>query len=148
MGSKSGQKFARRRLGNRTKGHIKTIAVSRTRASRESDECINRIPTNQLTFLAQINVVYGIISVSLYHLRVQSQNQELLLVLLSSAFGYILPSPVLKFLKWPRVGTAFPRAESTPALDRDSNDGCADKEKGKVLCSHYRRQLLRLKNNT
>lgn len=62
-------------------------------------DCQYRVPKNTLTFLSQIIVVYGIISVSVYHLSVQSPNQELWLVLLSSAFGYILPSPGLKYLK-------------------------------------------------
>lgn len=62
-------------------------------------DCLDRVPKNTLTFLAQIVVVYGIIAVSVYHLSVQSPNQELWLILLSSAFGYILPSPGLKYLK-------------------------------------------------
>ena len=73
--------------------------VSRTRAARDTEVCINRIPKNTFACLAQIVVVYGIISVSLYHLSAQLPNQELWLVLLSSAFGYILPSPGLKNLK-------------------------------------------------
>ena len=61
--------------------------------------CQYRIPKNRLTFLSQIIVLYTVIAVSLYHLSAQSPNQDLWLILLSSAFGYLLPSPGLKYLK-------------------------------------------------
>lgn len=66
---------------------------------RDWSMCGERVPKNQVTFIAQIIAVYGIIIVSIVHISLQSANQELWLVLLSSAFGYILPSPGLKFLK-------------------------------------------------
>ena len=103
--------------------------VSRTRAAHDTEDCINRIPKNTLTFLAQIVVVYGIISVSLYHLSAQSPNQELWLVLLSSAFVYILPSPGLKYQKRSRVASDGSLAGSTSGLDRDFVDGYAEEEK-------------------
>ena len=73
--------------------------VSAATASETSQGCIQQVPKNKVTFLAQIVVVYGIISVSIYHLSVQSPNQELWLILLASAVGYILPRPGLKYLK-------------------------------------------------
>lgn len=66
---------------------------------RDWSICGGRVPKNQVTFFVQIIVVYGIIIVSIAHLSLQSSNQELWLVLLSSAFGYILPSPGLKYIK-------------------------------------------------
>lgn len=85
--------------------------------------CQYRVPKNTLTFLSQIIVVYGIISVSVYHLSVQSPNQELWLILLSSAFGYILPSPGLKYLK-PVLNTG----RSTESADIDGLDASTTKE--------------------
>lgn len=99
------------------------------RSVDDTDGCLNRVPKNRLTFLAQIIVVYGIISVSVYHLSVQSPNQELWLVLLSSAFGYILPSPGLKYLKRPKVSEETGTV-SRPALDTDSVDAAHDEETG------------------
>ena len=61
--------------------------------------CGNRVPKNQFTYISQIIVIYAIIATSIVHLRIQSQDRELWLILLSSSLGYILPSPVLKFSK-------------------------------------------------
>ena len=61
--------------------------------------CGNRVPKNQVTYLSQIIVIYGIIITAIVHLSLQSPNKELWLVLLSSSLGYILPSPGLKFVK-------------------------------------------------
>ena len=86
--------------GVTTEGLIRsTSTVSSKVALREHKDCLTSVPKNTLTFLRQIVVVYGIITVSVYHLSVQSPNQELWLILLSSAFGYIPPSPGLKYLK-------------------------------------------------
>ena len=87
--------------------------------------CQYRIPKNTLTFLSQILVVYGIISVSVYHLSAQSPNQDLWLILLSSAFGYILPSPGLKYLKPAAVNSAK-QVDSTTV---DATDAAAPEEK-------------------
>ena len=83
-------------------------------------DCQYRVPKNTLTFLSQIVVVYGIISVSVYHLSVQSPNQELWLILLSSAFGYILPSPGLKYLKPSTPLNSVKSAEPTLLNDVDA----------------------------
>ena len=69
------------------------------RKARDWTICGERMPKNQVTFFSQIIVVYGVIIVSIVHISLQSPNQELWLVLLSSAFGYILPNPGLKYVK-------------------------------------------------
>lgn len=61
--------------------------------------CGTRVPKNQVTFMTQVFLVYGIIAVSLSQLILQSSDRELWLVLLSTSAGYVLPSPRLKFLK-------------------------------------------------
>ena len=91
--------------------------------------CQYRVPKYTLTFLSQIIVVYGIISVSVYHLSVQSPNQELWLILLSSAFGYILPSPGLKYLK-PSTPLSNGVKSTEPALFNDVD--AAISEEGKT----------------
>lgn len=78
--------------------HI-TIERDSQSITKDWSICGERVPKNQVTFLAQIIVVYGIIIVSVVHISLQSANQELWLVLLSSAFGYILPNPGLKYSK-------------------------------------------------
>ena len=62
-----------------------------------------KIPKNRWSFYAQIVVVYTIIIISLIHLSLKSPDKELLLILLSSSVGYILPSPGLKFSKRPEL---------------------------------------------
>ena len=47
-------------------------------------DCLQRVLKNTITFIAQAIVLYSIITVSVYHISVQSPNQELWLVLLSS----------------------------------------------------------------
>lgn len=66
--------------------------------------CGARLPKNQVTYMTQIILVYGIIAVSLSQIILQSSDRELWLVLLSTSIGYVLPSPRLKFLK-PRIST-------------------------------------------
>lgn len=62
--------------------------------------CGNRLPKNRVTFIAQIVAIYGIIIVSAVNLSINSgSNQELWIALLSSAVGYVLPSPGLKYRK-------------------------------------------------
>ena len=56
---------------------------------------------------------------SIYHLSIQSPNQDLWLILLSSAFGYILPSPGLKYLK-PAGNTPFSPVGPTNGEDFDA----------------------------
>lgn len=68
---------------NEQQGILRRSAASvntEIRSVSDSEGCLNRVPKNKLTFFAQIIVVYGIISVSVYHLSVQSPNQELWLV--------------------------------------------------------------------
>ena len=61
--------------------------------------CGARVPKNQVTYMAQVVLVYAIIAVSLSQLILQSSDRELWLILLSTSVGYVLPSPRLKFLK-------------------------------------------------
>ena len=61
--------------------------------------CGTRVPKNQVTYMTQVILVYGIIAVSLSQLILQSADRDLWLVLLSTSVGYVLPSPRLKFLK-------------------------------------------------
>ena len=101
-------------------------ARSEARSVHGHKDCQYRVPKNTLTFLSQIIVVYGIISVSVYHLSVQSPNQELWLILLSSAFGYILPSPGLKYLKPSTPLTSVKPAD--PTLFNDVIDAAISEE--------------------
>ena len=96
---------------------------------RGHKDCRYRMPKNTLTFLSQIIVVYGIISVSINHLSVQSPNQELWLILLSSAFGYILPSPGLKYLKPAQANTL----QSTESPVRSNDIDAAPTEEDKTI---------------
>ncbi|MEW8546108.1 MAG: hypothetical protein AB2693_21520 [Candidatus Thiodiazotropha sp.] len=91
-------------------------------SSDPSKDCIRRVPKNTVTFIAQVIVVYGIIAASLYHLSFQSPNQELWLILLSSAFGYILPSPGLKYLK----GSQLQVTPYSPMNRADETEDVAD----------------------
>lgn len=60
--------------------------------------CGERVPKNKVTFFAQIIAIYIIIIVSAINLSIdRGSRQELWIVLLSSAVGYVLPSPTLKF---------------------------------------------------
>ena len=62
--------------------------------------CGKRLPKNRVTFIAQIVAIYGIIIVSAVNLSIGSgSNQELWVALLSSAVGYVRPSPGLKYRK-------------------------------------------------
>ena len=58
-----------------------------------------RVPKNQVTYMTQVVLVFGIIAVSLSQLILQSAERELCLILLSTSVGYVLPSPRLRFLK-------------------------------------------------
>ena len=114
-------------------GHRNSVASAFSpcaRSQRDLEDCGSRIPKNRLTFFSQIIVVYGIIAVSVYHLSVQSPNQELWLVLLSSAFGYILPSPGLKYLKRPKPHTDLSRSETRSEFVADFVDGVIVEERG------------------
>ena len=73
--------------------------------------CGTRVPKNQVTYMTQVILVYGIIAVSLSQLILQSADRELWLVLLSTSVGYILPSPRLKFLK-PRISVSSATADA------------------------------------
>jgi hypothetical protein len=62
--------------------------------------CGERIPKNRVTFVAQIIAIFGIIILSAVNLCLNSgSNKELWIALLSSAVGYVLPSPGLKYTK-------------------------------------------------
>lgn len=75
------------------KKHCNPVSLS------EWSWCGARVPKNQVTFMTQVFLIYGIIAVSLSQLILQSSDRELWLVLLSTSIGYVLPSPRLKFLK-------------------------------------------------
>lgn len=70
------------------------------------------MPKNQVTYMTQVVLVYGIIAVSLSQLILQSSERELWLILLSTSIGYVLPSPRLKFLK-PQLCVASAAAAAT-----------------------------------
>lgn len=62
--------------------------------------CGERLPINRMTFIAQIIAVYSIIIVSAINLSINSgTNQKLWIALLTSAFGYVMPNPGLKYRK-------------------------------------------------
>lgn len=58
-----------------------------------------RKPKNLITYITQIGIIIGIIVTSLAQIAFQAPDKELWLVLLSTALGYILPTPGLKFEK-------------------------------------------------
>ena len=60
----------------------------------------NRVPKIQFSYISQITVIYAIIATSIVHISIRSQGRELWLILLSSSFEYIHPSPGLKFTKF------------------------------------------------
>lgn len=74
--------------------------------------CGTRVPKNQVTYLTQVFLVYGIIAVSLSQIILQSSDRELWLILLSTSVGYVLPSPRLKFLK-PKISVTSAAATAT-----------------------------------
>ena len=92
-----------------------------------SKDCMHRVPKNTITFIAQVIVLYAIIGVSLYHLSAQSPNQELWLILLSSAFGYILPSPGLKYLKQAQLKSATYPTQGLSIDETDTGNGLDDR---------------------
>ena len=71
--------------------------------------CGARVPKNQVTYMTQVVLVFGIIAVSLSQLILQSAERELWLILLSTSVGYVLPSPRLRFLK-PKIRRQHPYA--------------------------------------
>lgn len=81
-------------------------------ASNDWRWCGARMPKNQVTYMTQVILVYGIIAVSLSQLILQSSERELWLILLSTSIGYVLPSPRLKFLK-PKLGVTSAAATAT-----------------------------------
>lgn len=74
--------------------------------------CGTRVPKNQVTYLTQVVLVFGIIAVSLSQIILQSSDRELWLVLLSTSIGYVLPSPRLRFLK-PKISVTSAAATAT-----------------------------------
>ncbi|MEW8544140.1 MAG: hypothetical protein AB2693_11455 [Candidatus Thiodiazotropha sp.] len=74
--------------------------------------CGTRVPKNQVTYMTQVFLVYGIIAVSLSQLILQASDRELWLVLLSTSVGYVLPSPRLKFLK-PKISVTSAASATT-----------------------------------
>ena len=74
-----------------------------------------RVPKNQVTYLTQVFLVYGIIAVSLSQLILQASNRELWLILLSTSVGYVLPSPRLKFLK-PKISVTSAASATTTTI--------------------------------
>lgn len=74
--------------------------------------CGTRVPKNQVTYMTQVILVYGIIAVSLSQLILQSADRELWLILLSTSVGYVLPSPRLKFLK-PKISVSSAATAAT-----------------------------------
>lgn len=67
--------------------------------SSGSVSTVLRKPKNLITYVAQIGIIIGIIITSLVQIAFQAPDKELWLVLLSTALGYILPTPGLKFSK-------------------------------------------------
>ena len=104
-----------------------SLLSSPERKQSLNKDCLQRVPKNTITFIAQVIVLYSIIAVSVYHISVQSPNQELWLVLLSSAFGYILTSPGLKYLKQRQVEDT----SSLSFLNTDATDVITDPESRK-----------------
>lgn len=56
----------------------------------------NRLPKSEIVYFCQMTVVFIIILTSIANLSLQNGKSELWIALLSSAFGYTLPSPTLK----------------------------------------------------
>ena len=60
--------------------------------------CGKRVPKNRITFIAQIVAIFAIIAFAGVNLTLgNTANSSLWVALLSSALGYILPSPALKY---------------------------------------------------
>lgn len=56
-----------------------------------------KAPKSQIVFFAQIIVIYFVIGVSLVNLSIGNGDSNLWSALLCSSFGYLLPSPSLKY---------------------------------------------------
>ena len=82
---------------------LTTTSTTTTTTNAASSDCFfcgNRIPKNRVTFITQILAIYLIIIVAAINLSLNlGSNQELWIVLLSSAVGYVLPNPGLKYYK-------------------------------------------------
>ena len=58
--------------------------------------CGRRFPKSEVVFFCQVIVIYIVIGISLVNLTVGTDSQQLWSILLTSAIGYILPSPTIK----------------------------------------------------
>lgn len=90
----------------------RALSPEKTTAVSDWSWCGARVPKNQVTYMTQVFLVYGVIAVSLSQLILQSSERELWLILLSTSIGYVLPSPRLKFLK-PKISTISSVASAT-----------------------------------
>jgi len=55
-----------------------------------------KLPKSQIVFLVQVVLIYIVVIVSIVNLSLNKDEGKLWTALLSSALGYILPSPSLK----------------------------------------------------
>jgi hypothetical protein len=93
----NGKRLGGRMLDEETDLHG-DLTVDTRSSSSAYVVCGERVPKNKVTFIAQIIAIYIIIIVSAVNLSIDGgSRQELWIALLSSAVGYVLPSPTLKF---------------------------------------------------
>lgn len=90
----------------------RALSPEKTSAVSDWSWCGARVSKNQVTYMTQVFLVYGVIAVSLSQLILQSFERELWLILLTTSIGYVLPSPRLKFLK-PKISTISSVASAT-----------------------------------
>ncbi len=57
------------------------------------------LPRSEIVFAVQVVLVYVVVIVSIVNLSIGAENEKLWITLLSSAIGYVLPSPSLKLTK-------------------------------------------------
>lgn len=98
-------------LANKSRPRLSDQVSMQPFAVSDWSWCGTRVPKNQVTYMTQVILVYGIIAVSLAQLILQSTDRELWLVLLSTSVGYVLPSPRLKFLK-PKISVSSATASA------------------------------------
>ena len=53
------------------------------------------LPRSEIVYFCQVILVYGIVITSIVNLSTNNEKTELWVTLLSSAIGYVLPSPAL-----------------------------------------------------
>jgi hypothetical protein len=82
-------------------------------------KCERRSAKNKVTYVAQLMAMFGVILLSAIHLSLRKgENDSLWVALLSSALGYILPNPMLRYRKSrKRIDSDISQSSSVQSLN-------------------------------